>query len=88
VLLEGLGKLKKSNDLSGNQTCDLPACSNRLCYCVPHLLTINVSSVHNEGPKSYMTYLIQTSPCNFALMGIYTGFQGLEVCHLKMVLRG
>jgi hypothetical protein len=25
--LEGLGKLKKSNDLIGNQTCELPACS-------------------------------------------------------------
>jgi hypothetical protein len=25
VQLEGLGKMKKSNDLIGNQTCDLPA---------------------------------------------------------------
>jgi hypothetical protein len=27
VLLEGLGKLKKSNDLIGNRTRDFPACS-------------------------------------------------------------
>jgi hypothetical protein len=27
VRLEGLGKLKKFNDLIGNRTCDLPACS-------------------------------------------------------------
>jgi hypothetical protein len=27
VRLEGLGKLKKSNDLIGNRTGDLPACS-------------------------------------------------------------
>jgi hypothetical protein len=27
VRLEGLGKLKKSSDLMGNRTCDLPACS-------------------------------------------------------------
>jgi hypothetical protein len=27
VGLEGLGKLKNSNDLIGNRTCDLPACS-------------------------------------------------------------
>jgi hypothetical protein len=26
VQLEGLGKLKKSNDFIGNRTCDLPAC--------------------------------------------------------------
>jgi hypothetical protein len=27
VRLEGLGKLKKSNNVLGNRTCDLPACS-------------------------------------------------------------
>jgi hypothetical protein len=27
VQREGLGKLKKSNDLIGNRTCNLPACS-------------------------------------------------------------
>jgi hypothetical protein len=27
VRLEGLSKLKKSNELIGNCTCDLPACS-------------------------------------------------------------
>jgi hypothetical protein len=27
VRLEGLGKLKKCNDLIGSLTCDLPACS-------------------------------------------------------------
>jgi hypothetical protein len=43
VQLEGLGQLKNSNDLIGNRTCDLPACSvvpqPSMLLCVPHTLS-------------------------------------------------
>jgi hypothetical protein len=45
VRLEGLGQLKKSNDLIGDRTRDLPDCSivpQQLCYCVPHEFTVMV----------------------------------------------
>jgi hypothetical protein len=38
VQLEGLGQLKKTNDLIGIQTCNLPPCNTvprPTCYCVP-----------------------------------------------------
>jgi hypothetical protein len=41
VQMEGLGQLKKSSDLTGNQTRSLTAvaqCLNQLRYCVPQLL--------------------------------------------------
>jgi hypothetical protein len=53
-----------------------------------YVLIVIVSSGYNEGLKSYITYLTQTFPGSFTLMGIYTGFQGLEVYRLKKVLKG
>jgi hypothetical protein len=48
VRLEGLGQLKKSNDLIGTRNCDLPA-----CRIVPQLTTVprGPDSDHYNWPK-------------------------------------
>jgi hypothetical protein len=44
--LEGLGQVKKSNDLIGNQTRDLPACS--IVSQLTTLLRVPIGIVHSK----------------------------------------
>jgi hypothetical protein len=64
VRLEELGKLQKLNDLIGNQTCDLPACStvpqSTMLLHAPFILETVINSVY-EGAAVLTTYAIQIS---------------------------
>jgi hypothetical protein len=56
VLLEGLGKLKNPNDLIGNRTRDLPACS-----IVPQQTTLPRAPEHTYNLiNDHAKYLIES----------------------------
>jgi hypothetical protein len=60
VRLEGLGQFKKSNDLIGNRTRDLQACSrNQLSYRVPLSFAVIQLVLYYPGP-----HVVLLKPCS------------------------
>jgi hypothetical protein len=62
VRLEWLGQLRKSNDLIGNRTCDLPACS-----VPPRGEELRMENV--VGSDNYINSQVCSVPCQMRFMG-------------------
>jgi hypothetical protein len=61
VRLEGLGKLKKSNDLIGNRTRNLPACL--ICLMYVCLFNATLLTRHVSNPEDWCNHLQTKIKC-------------------------